>query len=105
MKITVEHYTETITLEVPEEATSYDFANLMYRLSLMVGYDEKNAADAFAELGETYFTHNETVTDTERLNFLLNRAYAIQLDPYGILSSREKIDIAMGSHRFHNNEV
>ena len=55
MKITVEHYTETITLEVPEEATSYDFANLMYRLSLMVGYDEKNVADAFAELGEDYY--------------------------------------------------
>ena len=68
MKITVEHYTETITLEVPEEATSYDFANLMYRLSLMVGYDEKNAADAFAALGETYFTHNEPVTDTDHEN-------------------------------------
>jgi hypothetical protein len=57
MKITVEHYTETITLEVPEEATAADFANLMYRLSLMVGYNEKNAADAFAELGETFETN------------------------------------------------
>ena len=97
MKITVEHYTETTTVEVPEEATSADFANLMYRLSIMVGYNEKNAADAFAELGETYFTHNEPTADTERLNFLLYRAYAIQLDPYDILSSREKIDIAMDS--------
>ena len=97
MKITVEHYTETITLEVPEEATSYDFANLMYRLSLMVGYDEKNAADAFAELGETYFTHNEPVADTERLDFLLNHACSIWIDSYEILSSREKVDTAMDS--------
>ena len=97
MKITVEHYTETITLEVPEEATSYDFANLMYRLSLMVGYDEKNAADAFAELGETYFTHNEPAADTERLDFILNHACSIWIEPYDILSSREKIDIAMDS--------
>ena len=69
MKITVEHYIETITVEVPEEAdNATDFANLMYRLSLMVGYDEKNAADAFAALGETYFTHNEPVTDTDHEN-------------------------------------
>ena len=54
MKKTVEHYTETMTVEVPEEATSADFANLMYRLGIMVGYNEKNVADAFAELGETY---------------------------------------------------
>ena len=75
MKITLEHYIETITVEVPEEATATDFANLMYRLSLMVGYNEKNAADAFAELGETYYTHNEPVTDKERLV----RLYAVKL--------------------------
>ena len=98
MKITVEHFTETITLEVPEEATSYDFANLMYRLGIMVGYSEKNLADAFAELGETYFTHNEPATDTERLDFILNHACSIWIEPYDILSSREKIDIAMDSH-------
>ena len=97
MKITVEHYTETITLEVPEEATSADFANLMYRLSLMVGYNEKNAADAFAELGETYFTHNEPAADTERLDFILSHSCSIWIEPYGILSSREDIDIAMDS--------
>ena len=97
MKITVEHYTETATVEVPEETTSADFTKLMYRLGIMVGYSEKNLADAFAELGETYFTHNEPVTDTERLNPLVFRAYAIQLNPYDILSSREKIDAAMDS--------
>ena len=97
MKITVEHYIETITVEVPEEATATDFANLMYRLSLMVGYNEKNVAEAFAELGETYFTHNEPVADTERLDFLLNHACSIWIEPYDILSSREKIDIAMNS--------
>ena len=56
MKITLEHYIETITVEVPEEAdNATNFADLMYRLSLMVGYDEKNVADAFAELGEDYY--------------------------------------------------
>ena len=55
MKITVEHYTETITVEIPEEATATDFAKLIYRLSLMVGYNEKNVAEAFAELGEDYY--------------------------------------------------
>ena len=96
MKITVEHYIETITVEVPEEATATDFANLMYRLSLMVGYNEKNVVDAFAELGETHFTHNEPVADTERLDFLLNHAYVIELNnPHNILSSREKIDSTM----------
>ena len=55
MKITVEHYTETITVEIPEEATATDFAKLIYRLSHMVGYNEKNVAEAFAELGEDYY--------------------------------------------------
>ena len=97
MKITVEHYFETITVEVTDEVASAGFADLVYRLGIMVGYNEKNLADAFAELGETYYTHNEPVTDTERLDFLLNRAYAIQINEGDILSSREKIDIAMDS--------
>ena len=77
MKITVEHYTETTTVEVPEETTSADFANLMYRLGIMVGYSEKNLADDFAELGETYFTNNEPVMDTERLDFISYHACSI----------------------------
>ena len=55
MKITLEHYSETITVETPEGITADDFVDLMYRLSIMVGYHAKNIADACAELGETYY--------------------------------------------------
>jgi len=55
MKITIEHYSETITVETSEEITSDDFVDLLYRLGIMVGYGEKNIADACAELGETYY--------------------------------------------------
>jgi hypothetical protein len=55
MKITIQHYSETITVETAEEITADDFIDLMYRLSIMVGYHEKNVADACAELGETYY--------------------------------------------------
>ena len=103
MKITVEHYTETISVEVPEEATSYDFADLMYRLSLMVGYNEKNVADAFAELGETYFTHNEPANaelrkDKERLDWLVGSGFLThRIRQSGATPTREDIDIAMNS--------
>ena len=100
MKITIEHYSETITVETPEEITADDFIDLLYRLGIMVGYQEQSMADACAELGETYYATNQIkqqppVTDTERLDFLLNRAYAIQLNEDDLLSSRETIDIAM----------
>tara|TARA_A100000171_G_C2131857_1_gene147273 strand:- start:2223 stop:2405 length:183 start_codon:yes stop_codon:yes gene_type:complete len=56
MKITLEHYSETITVETKSEAiTAQDFVDLMYRLSIMVGYQEKNVADSCAELAETYY--------------------------------------------------
>ena len=53
-----------------------------------IGYDE----------GYQFAKDNQEqppVTDTKRLDFLLNRANAIQLNPGDILSSREQIDIAM----------
>ena len=37
----------------------------------------------------------ELTKDKERLDFLLNRAYAIQINEGDIVSSREKIDKAM----------
>ena len=59
MKITVEHYSETITVETSEEITAKDFVDLMYRLSIMVGYHETNVADSCAELADTYYTHDK----------------------------------------------
>ena len=50
MKITVEHYSETITVETPEEITADDFVDLLYRLGIMVGYQEQSMSDACAEL-------------------------------------------------------
>ena len=59
MKITLEHYSETITVETKSEAiTAQDFVDLMYRLSIMVGYHAKNVADSCAELADTYYTHD-----------------------------------------------
>ena len=58
MKITLEHYSETITVETKSEAiTAQDFVDLMYRLGIMVGYHETNVADSWAELADTYYTH------------------------------------------------
>jgi len=58
MKITVEHYSETITIETPEEITAGDFVDLVYRLGIMVGYHEQSMADSCAELAEAYFETN-----------------------------------------------
>ena len=73
MKITIRHYRGTITVETSEEITAYDFVDLLYRLGIMVGYHEKSIADACAELGETYYTH-----DTIAINpgACLKQAYA-----------------------------
>jgi hypothetical protein len=61
MKITIQHYSETITVETSEEITADDFVDLLYRLGIMVGYHEKSIADACAELAETYYTHDPIV--------------------------------------------
>ena len=56
MKITIEHYNERITIETKhEDITAHEIVDMLYRLCVMVGYSEKNVADAFADLGEQYY--------------------------------------------------
>jgi hypothetical protein len=74
MKITLEHYSETITVETKSEAiTAQDFVDLMYRLGIMVGYHETNVADSCAELAETYYTHDTIAINPDAC---LKHAYA-----------------------------
>jgi hypothetical protein len=73
MQITIQHYSETITVETSEEITADDFIDLVYRLGIMVGYCEQSMADACCELADTYYMH-----DTIEINpdACLKQAYA-----------------------------
>jgi hypothetical protein len=56
MKITIEHYNERITIETKhDDITAHETVDILYRLCVMVGYSEKNVADAFADLGANYY--------------------------------------------------
>ena len=56
MKITIEHYNERITIETKhEDITAHEILDMLYRLCIAVGYNEKNVADACWDLGDNYY--------------------------------------------------
>lgn len=56
MKITIEHYNERITIETKhDDIITPDVVDMLYRLSVAAGHNEKNVADAFADLGANYY--------------------------------------------------
>ena len=73
MKITLQHDDQKVSIQTAEEITADDFVNLTYRLGIMVGYHEKNIADACAELAETYYTHDKIAINPDAC---LKQAYA-----------------------------
>ena len=84
---TVWHPSQVDSIMPTEESLSDEFAEVR-----KLGYEEGYEAG----LAKAKDNHEQpTVTDTKRLDFLLNHAYAIQLNPGDILSSREKIDKQM----------
>ena len=117
MKLTIEAEEHTASVEF-EHYDLHEFSHYLRGILHTVWYPsqvdsimptEESQSDEFAEvrklgyeegyeagLAKAKDNHEQpTVTDTKRLDFLLNHAYAIQLNPGDILSSREKIDKQM----------
>lgn len=105
MKISIEHYDDTITIETKNnDLTTCEVVDHMYALCIAAGFNSANVADAFYDKGIAE-TDDNIVEDTQHPTLSSSKTmplFEIDIEPYdGLLRDDTPFTIELQDHEHY----